>query len=797
MPLVPSTKSRVLFLNLSRKRSIVKEMMDTSRRTLRRCLAVLLFLSTVPVFAQVTFSDLDLAEDNRLIFRARADFPGHGPYDTLFRADLGTGALSQLTVFPEAIALLRDGTVLQIQNRFGVFRSDDDMAHVRPIDRFPSFVTGGDIAEGKVAPMLASPDGRYLLVFSATSASFGDLVLLDAVTGSEEVISRRIELRLDALPVVWSPSSDYFVYAKAGTLYYFSIRQLTEDRVLGEGFRRIGNGQVSNVRWGQSGELYYVSGTLVYQILAAELFTRSLYQDLLSIGTIVGRIPFAFDSNFDSFWISPSGANILFNKGGRHLFLYRLATEDFAAEDAGFTSPYLLLPRTMTVRSVLWSASDEITIFTAGGRGEEAATTVYRISPTEDDNGYEVRLLEENSIRAMALAPGQEIVAILTETGVSIRSYGDFSELASFEHEDPLHLAWIDSASLVVSGSSFTEVIDIERRRRRFVSLSQPDEFGFDPENGQIVARSGELIRVYDPAEEGWQNARRYTARSARTSNGSYRVYLNGGGSGPFSNLIMVRNVIDLGTAALFEAADTSYVPLPDTEQELNFEVFNHGSRIRRRQLSLVFNAIAGEEGLQDILDTLTEYDITATFFVNGDFIRRHPAAVGDIADAGHEVGSLFYTYFNMADARFQVSGDFIRQGLARNEDDYYDATGRELSLLWHTPFYFTNSTILAASREMNYSYVGRDVDALDWVARYGPTGESRLYLPTADLVERIMQEARAGSIIAMTIGRPRGEEPFTHRGDYLFHRLDLLINNLLERGYEIVPVSTLMENAR
>ena len=77
---------------------------------------------------------------------------------------------------------------------------------------------------------------------------------------------------------------------------------------------------------------------------------------------------------------------------------------------------------------------------------------------------------------------------------------------------------------------------------------------------------------------------------------------------------------------------------------------------------------------------------------MNGEFIRRYPDAVREIADSGHEVGSLFYAYFNMTDARFTVDSDFVKSGLARNEDDYYAATGRELSLLWHAPYYIVNS---------------------------------------------------------------------------------------------------------
>ena len=95
----------------------------------------------------------------------------------------------------------------------------------------------------------------------------------------------------------------------------------------------------------------------------------------------------------------------------------------------------------------------------------------------------------------------------------------------------------------------------------------------------------------------------------------------------------------------------------------------------------------------------------------------------------------------------------------------------------------------------MNYSYVGRDVDSLDWVPRLTDEGLSQLYMPAADLVERILDLKRPGSIISMQVGI--ADDARGGRDDYLFQRLDLLINGLLGQGYSIVPVSTLIANSR
>ena len=90
----------------------------------------------------------------------------------------------------------------------------------------------------------------------------------------------------------------------------------------------------------------------------------------------------------------------------------------------------------------------------------------------------------------------------------------------------------------------------------------------------------------------------------------------------------------------------------------------------------------------------------------------------------------------------------------------------------------------------MNYSYIGRiwESDGL------GSLQELRdsLYLSSKEIVERIIRLKKPGSIIPVRIGQP--EEG---RKDYLFQDLDLVINALISSGYEIVPVSSLIEHAK
>ena len=215
--------------------------------------------------------------------------------------------------------------------------------------------------------------------------------------------------------------------------------------------------------------------------------------------------------------------------------------------------------------------------------------------------------------------------------------------------------------------------------------------------------------------------------------------------------------------------------------------IFNHGSRSRRREVSLVFNVTSGITGMMDVLNVLAEYGVKSTFFINGDSIRKYPQAVKALSERDHELGSLFYTVIDMTDRKYNVDKDFIMRGLARNEDEFFRATGKELLPLWHAPWYFVNTNIVEASEEMNYTYVGRDVETLDWVNRE----DDFLYYSADDIINRIKEYIEPGSIIPLTIGSS------SERDDYVFQKLELLLNGLIKDGFDVVPVGLLMEHSK
>ncbi len=759
--------------------------------------ALLAGVSLAPVFGEVVFSDLQTSRQGTAVFTATVTAPAYGEYRTAFAADLDTKELRQLTVFPESVSLVQESGDVRIQNRFGLFRLNPTDGIVRAELDFPAFTSGDEIRNGKVRPVLSSPDGDFLVYLEPVSAAYGKLMLYSFSDGTDTVISEDVELTFDLPPARWSPDGSLLVYCVQNRLYYYSMQQHNAGRVHDQEIRLIGNGTIANISWESQGDLYYVIGSLVYRIRPNEFFTRTMYRDVMRIGEIVGKLPFSFDPNFDGFTVSPNGGRLLFTKSQRNIFLLFLQEDDYNSTGQVVSLPYLYLPRNTRIGKILWSQDDIATIITEALSDGDMHHQLFRLDMRgSQENLRFVRL--EQTVRDVALGPLHENVLLVTDSGVEIRRYSDWRLQREFTHENPLHALWINNHNVLIAGAKRIEIANLASGAITLAGFSQPDSIGIDSESEMPAVISGEHCRVYDWNVDQWDDVQDVSLLEPETVTETHRIYLESlPSSNGYANQVMVRNVRDVGTQPLFARPGREYEAFPAADDPFDGEVFAHGSRIRRREVSLVFNAIDSVEGLTEIMSVLRDYNIKATFFVNGEFIARHPEAVVAIAESGHEVGNMFHSYFDMTDSRFRITKDFIQQGLARNEDDYYYATGREMSLLWHAPYYYVGSSILQAAAEMNYTYVGRDVDSLDWVPRYSGDTVSTLYQGSSDLIERIVDQKKPGSIIAMRIGTPGDELPFTGREDYLFHRLDVLVNALVERGYSFVPVSVLRDRVQ
>ncbi len=229
----------------------------------------------------------------------------------------------------------------------------------------------------------------------------------------------------------------------------------------------------------------------------------------------------------------------------------------------------------------------------------------------------------------------------------------------------------------------------------------------------------------------------------------------------------MFRNVKGVGTSSLIVNGAVAFETVPSAgRDEAASPIFSNGRRYGRRELAIVFDLIDDAEGLPGVLESLRRFGIRATFFLNGEI---HPPT-----SRGREGDRRFGTRSRVPLLRPDRSHrcplphrrDFIKRGLARNEDEYFNATGGELSLLWHAPYYSASRELAAAAAEVGYTTIGRDIDPLDWITRADARRSPGAYKSASRIVDEIFAAKAPGSIIPIRLGIPP-----SGRDDYLYNR--------------------------
>lgn len=746
----------------------------------------LIFTSVLP--AQISFSDLDISDDNRLLFRVSTS----AKQEALFISDINDRSMRQLTAFPERMDLIENGRILQVSNALGTMRIP--VSGGLPVEI--SAVEGGSL-RARMDEILVSPNGRWSLNLVPETHAYGTLVLLDNATGESIIIASRVERPDRVFPASWSPDSELFIYSRMGRLYFCAVNTgvFSSSHPADERFRLLGEGTINSIVWDRGGDCFYLRGSAIYRLRTIELFTRSLYTDVLEIGTMAGKIPFEFNPYFDSFWIAPDSRSMLLSKGGRNVFYYPLQNDDSILAGSGL--PYLVLPHSHSDIKVLWPAVGGITVMAAPRSG--SSLLAWRLDPGAPNAAFVP--LRSPLGSNISLSPNGSMAVFWGENGIALYDYAGWRLLETVSSRPAYSCIWLSNNELITGDDRGIERIvlfpgeNIRILNRDLICLSRAARFAFENSNAdgkaqRILAQNNGAWYITDGVMP-WTEMPNPDPRPSSQISASYRVYLENQSSGPYANLPLVRNIASVGTFSLISVPEyrTTTAAMPAASDADG--IFVQGRNTGAREISLCFDLYDDAEGLFEVLEALSRRNIRATFFLGGEFIRRYPEAANDIADAGHEAASLFFSSLDLSDSRYQIDDTLIARGLARNEDEYFNATGRELALLWHPPWYSASSQTVLAAAGAGYLTIGRDIDPYDWVSREDEKSFALPYFSASDTIDRIMGLTRPGNIIPVRLGLLQGG-----RTDYLFQRINVLLDALLEEGYRIIPVSELVNHA-
>lgn len=185
--------------------------------------------------------------------------------------------------------------------------------------------------------------------------------------------------------------------------------------------------------------------------------------------------------------------------------------------------------------------------------------------------------------------------------------------------------------------------------------------------------------------------------------------------------------------------------------------------------VSFIINVAWGNEYLTGMLATLKKHNVTASFFLEGRWVKNNPSMAKMIADAGHEIGNHSFTHPNMK----QLTAPKINEEIRRTNEVIEAVTGVQTK--WFAPpsgSYKDEVVEIAAAHKLGT--VMWSVDTIDWQK------------PTPDkLISRVMGKIHNGAMILM------------HPTESTAVSLDQLITQIKAKDLQIGTVSDLLSENR
>lgn len=205
-----------------------------------------------------------------------------------------------------------------------------------------------------------------------------------------------------------------------------------------------------------------------------------------------------------------------------------------------------------------------------------------------------------------------------------------------------------------------------------------------------------------------------------------------------------------------------------------NISVFNPGRALpiysvdsKDNNIAITFDCAWGASDIPEILKTLREEKIKATFFVVGGWAEKYPDTVKMIASEGHDIANHSYSHLKMG----SISREKIKEEIVKCSDLVKNLTGKD-SKLFRAPYGDYNNAVIEEANKLGVYTIQWDVDSLDW--KPGITQE--------EIKDRIFKKSNRGSIILF-----HNDTPHTSK------ILKDIITVLKEKNYKFLPVSQMI----
>ncbi|OIO47724.1 MAG: hypothetical protein AUJ32_02220 [Parcubacteria group bacterium CG1_02_40_82] len=184
-----------------------------------------------------------------------------------------------------------------------------------------------------------------------------------------------------------------------------------------------------------------------------------------------------------------------------------------------------------------------------------------------------------------------------------------------------------------------------------------------------------------------------------------------------------------------------------------------------KKQVIFTFDAGAGTNSAQKILEVAQKHNLKLTFFSTGKFAEKNPELIKQIAAEGHEIFNHTYSHPHLT----QITDEQIKEELDKAEQIISGLIQKTTKPYFRPPYGDRNSHVLEIAKENGYQSVFWTLDALDWMSDKTETQTK----------ERIYLNLKPGAIILM------------HMGDNITGNiLDEVFTYIENQGYKIVSLS-------
>jgi len=195
------------------------------------------------------------------------------------------------------------------------------------------------------------------------------------------------------------------------------------------------------------------------------------------------------------------------------------------------------------------------------------------------------------------------------------------------------------------------------------------------------------------------------------------------------------------------------------------------------KKLALTYDDGPNDPHTPHLLEALAKYNVHATFFLIGRYVKQRPDIAREIAQAGHAIGNHTFSHPNLIFASAQQT----RAELQKCEQTLYDAVGQH-SQLFRPPFGGRRPITLRLARSLSQEPVMWSVTGWDWSGK-----------PAAYVEQKVCKQIRGGDVILLHDGSH--VEFGTDRSQTVL-ATDRLIERYKAEGYNFVTIPEMMGKA-